>query len=89
MHTCISSQRLKDPDIHVLDGRMPATKTHPPYTFMKTECGYVYGWIKKTITYANNSQNRVNPRDIAGNAGKKNSCALSIIQFTDTNFSLS
>ena len=36
-----------DPDIHVLDGWMPATKhtQHAPST--KTECDYFYGWIKK------------------------------------------
>ena len=34
MHTitCIPSQDSKDPDIHVLDGWMPATKSHPACT---------------------------------------------------------
>ena len=36
----------KDPDIHVLDEWMPATKTHPACTIHK-ECDYLNGWIKK------------------------------------------
>ena len=36
----------KDPDIHVLDGGMAATKTHP-HPPLKTECDYLYVWIKK------------------------------------------
>ena len=35
---------------------------------MKTECDYLYGWIKKTFTYQKISPKTVNPRDIAGNA---------------------
>ena len=34
-HTCIPSHRLKNPDIHVLDGWMLATKTHPACTIHK------------------------------------------------------
>ena len=34
---------------------------------MKTECDYLYGWIKKTVTYAEMSPKMVNPRDKAGN----------------------
>ena len=33
---------------------------------MKTECDYLYGWIKKTVTYAKISAKIVNPRDTAG-----------------------
>ena len=36
----------KDPDIHVLDGWMPATKHIQHAPSMKTECDYLYGWIK-------------------------------------------
>ena len=32
----------------------------------KTECDYLNGWIKKTVTYAKISPKMVNPRDIAG-----------------------
>ena len=35
---------------------------------MKMECDYLYGWTKKTVTYAKISPKLVNPRDIAGNA---------------------
>ena len=37
----------KDPDVRVLDGRIPATKNtkHAPST--KMECDYLNGWIKK------------------------------------------
>ena len=35
---------------------------------MKMECDFLYGWNKKTVTYANMSLKMVNPRDIAGNA---------------------
>ena len=36
----------------------------------KTECDYLYGWIKKkkTVTYAKISPRMVKPRDIAGRA---------------------
>ena len=32
----------KDPDVHVLDGWMPATKRHPAAPSTKTECDYLY-----------------------------------------------
>ena len=32
----------------------------------KTECGYLYGWIKKAVTYTKISPKLVNPRDLAG-----------------------
>ena len=38
---------------------------HAPST--KTECDYLNGWIKKTVTYAKISPKMVNPRDLAGN----------------------
>ena len=38
----------KDPDVHVLDGWMPATKRHTQHApSTKTECDYLNGWIKK------------------------------------------
>ena len=37
----------KYPDIHVLDGWMPATKHIQHAPSMKMECDYLYGWIKK------------------------------------------
>ena len=41
------SRDSKDPDIHVLDGWMRQQK-HTQYTpSVKTECYYLYGWIKK------------------------------------------
>ena len=66
----------KDPDVHVLDGWMPATKKHTQHApSTKTECDYLNGWIKKrshTVTYAKISPRVVNPRDIAGEREKKN-----------------
>ena len=46
---------------------MPAAKhtQHAPTT--KTECDYLYGWIKNMVTYAKISPTIVNPRNIAGN----------------------
>ena len=35
----------KDPDVHVLDSWMPATKHIQHAPSMKMECGYLYGWI--------------------------------------------
>ena len=35
----------------MIDGWMPATKTHPACTIHKTECDYLNGWIKKRVTY--------------------------------------
>ena len=32
----------------------------------KTECDYLNGWIKKTVTYTKISPKMVNPRDLAG-----------------------
>ena len=34
----------------------------------KTECGYLNGWIKQTVTYAKISPKMVNPRLTAENA---------------------
>ena len=46
-------------------------KTHLRAPSTKTECDYLYGWIKKnTITCAKISPKMVNPRDLAGNAGE-------------------
>ena len=44
---CTHAFHHMDPDIHVLDGWMPATKhtQHAPST--KTECDYLIGWMKK------------------------------------------
>ena len=39
--------------------------------FTKTECDYLYGWIKKTFTYTKISPKVVNPRDLAGGTQKK------------------
>ena len=38
---------LKEPDIHVLDRRMAATKYTQHAPSMKTACDYLNGWIKK------------------------------------------
>ena len=69
----------KDPDVHVLDGWMPATKTHPARTIhedgmwpsTKTECDYLNGWIKKRSHTQKYHPKVVNPRDIAGERKKK------------------
>ena len=45
---------LKDPDIHVLDGCMRATKTHQACT-MKTEWDYLSGWIEKKRSHTQRS----------------------------------
>jgi hypothetical protein len=45
---------LKDPDAHVLDGWVPATRKrctkHAPSS--KTECGHINGGKSKAVTYA-------------------------------------
>ena len=46
-------------DIHILDGPIPATKTHPPSK--KTECDYLYGWIKKHDHIQKDLTKMVNP----------------------------
>ena len=62
----------KDPDVHVLDGWMPATKntpsTHHPRRRNVTTLmvGLKNGHIRKNLT-----QKVVNPRDIAGERKKK------------------
>ena len=38
---------------------------------IKTECDYLYGWIKETVTYAKISPKMTNPRDIAGEHRRK------------------
>ena len=64
---------LKDPDIHVLDGWMPAAKTHPACTIHKDGM-WLPLWLdldknqKWSHNYAKISPKMVNPRDIAGNA---------------------
>ena len=49
---------------------MPATKKHTQHApSTETECGYLYGLIKrKKVTYANIWPRMVKPRDIAGDA---------------------
>ena len=66
-HMHSTTQTHKDPDIHVLDGWMQATKTHPAIINPRR-------WIRttlmaglKTVTYAKISLKMVNPRDIAEN----------------------
>ena len=57
----------KDPDVHVLDGWMPATKKHTQHApSTKTECDYLSGWIKKRSHTQKSHPKVVNPRDIAG-----------------------
>ena len=56
----------KDPDIHVLDKWMLATKTHLACTIHKDGM-WLPQWLEyKTVTYAKISPKMVNPRDIAG-----------------------
>ena len=63
----------KDPDVHALDGWMPATKTYPHAPSTKTECDYPNGWIKKKKKKKKkdgrirkkNSPKMVNPRNLA------------------------
>ena len=61
----------KDPDIHVLDGWMPATKhtQHAPST--KTECDYIIAGLNSGHTHTKFSPTMVKPRDIAGNPEEK------------------
>ena len=62
----------KDPDVHVLDGWMPATKKHTQHSpSTKTECDYLNGWIKKRSHTQKSHPKMVNPRDIAGERKKK------------------
>ena len=42
----------KDPDIHVLGGWMPATKTHPACTIHEDRMWLPLGLDKETVTYA-------------------------------------
>ena len=70
MHSMIHHTDSKDPDIHVIDGWMPATKTHPACTFYENGM-WLTLWLdykKKTVTYANISPKNGDPADIAGNA---------------------
>ena len=59
----------KDPDIHVLDGWMPATKTHPACTIHE-DIMLLPQWLhflKKKVTYAKTlTQKMMNPRGVAG-----------------------
>ena len=54
---------------------MSGTKTHAACTIPKTECDYLYGWIKKKtkqpVTCAKISPTMVNPREITGNADEE------------------
>ena len=61
----------KDPDIHVLDGWMPATKTHPPNTIHEERMWLALWLNQNTVTYAKISPKMVNPRDIAKNTGEE------------------
>ena len=62
----------KDPDVHVLDGWMPATKKHTQHApSTKTECDYLNAWIKKWSHTQKSHPKVVNPRDIAGERKKK------------------
>ena len=74
----------KDPDIHVLDGWMPATKTHPARTIhedgmwlpqwldkKKTTTNKQKTKTTKTATYAKISPKMANPRDIAGECRRR------------------
>ena len=45
----------------------------------RTERDYLYGWIKKTVTYAKISPKMVNPRDRAGNAEEEDLDIIFII----------
>ena len=68
MHSIAQTQKILDPDTHVLDRWMPATKhiQHAPST--ETECDYLYGWITDTVIYAKKlTQKKVKTRDIPRN----------------------
>ena len=61
----------KNPDFHVLDEWMPATKTHPPCTIHEDGM-WLPQWLNwKTVTNAKISPKMVNPRGIATNAVEK------------------
>ena len=57
----------EDPDIHVLDGWMPATKTHPVCTTYKDGMWLPLWLDKETVTYMYTkiSPKMMNPRDVA------------------------
>ena len=56
----------KDPDIHVLDGWMPATKTHPACTIHEDGM-WLPQWLDyQVVTYLTILPKMVNPRYIAG-----------------------
>ena len=61
----------KDPEIHVLDGWMLATKTHPACTIHKDGM-----WLPKKI-----SPKMVNPRDTAGNTEEEDLLPQSCITY--------
>ena len=52
---------------------------------MNMECGYLNGWIKKTVTYAKISPKMVNPRDRAGEHRQRR-IYLSVGQPVETSF---
>ena len=57
----------KDPDMHVLDRWMPATKTHPACTILEDGMWLPLWLYFRKVTYAKISPKMVNPKDIAGN----------------------
>jgi hypothetical protein len=48
-----SNTDLKDPDAHVLDGWVPATRKRTKHApSLKSECGHLNGGKSKAVTYA-------------------------------------
>ena len=65
MHTCFPSHGLKR-SRHSCPSRQQKQTQHAPST--KTECDYLYGWIKKRSHAQKSHKKKMKPRVIAGNA---------------------
>ena len=70
----------KDPDIHVLDGWMPATKVYLHASSTQTECNYRYDWLKNSNKHKNHIPKHGEPQrytHIAGNAEEEDRGSVS------------
>ena len=71
----------KDPDIHVLNGWVLATKTQPAHTIHKDRMWLPHWFDLKTVTYAKILPKMMNPGDITGERRRRREdpcyCSLS------------
>ena len=69
----------KDPDIHVIDRWMLATKTHPACTTHEDGMWLLQWLDEKTVTYAKISPRVVNPRAIAGECRRRRTAPANML----------